>query len=339
LRVAALLMPGADRERVRTLVHSSGQAIDMHFADFFDASHVRLGKTDKARLAEMRAAESPTTDDLRAVLRDAEVVLSTDLPVDIATLAPGLRWVQGVAAGYDHLANIVPSGARLTTASGVGAGSIAEFVFARVLEVWKDLRTIERQQRDKIWQPRFGRTLRGNCIGIVGYGAIGQAVAVLAKAFGMRVVALRRDPSAGDPLDIAERVGGPADLPWLLGAADIVVLSAPDAADTANLMGAAQFAATKRGALFCNVARGSLVDEAALGEALRSGQLGAAIVDVTRAEPVPADSPLWDLPNLYLSPHCAVALDTYMDRVVELFLDNARRYRTGEKLRNLVKGG
>ena len=131
------------------------------------------------------------------------------------------------------------------------------------VQVGKNLRVLEDQQARKVWQKQFGRTLAGHTIGIIGYGAIGQATARLAKAFGQRVIGLRRNASAGDPSGIAERIGGLADLPWLLGEADIVMLSAPDSPELQDLMGPAQFAAMRRGAVFCNVARGNLVDEAA----------------------------------------------------------------------------
>jgi phosphoglycerate dehydrogenase-like enzyme len=115
-----------------------------------------------------------------------------------------------------------------------------------------------------------------------------------------------------------------------------VVVSAPGTADTENMFDAAAFAAMKPGALFCNVGRGSLVDEAALIAALESGQVGAALLDVTRQEPLPVDDPLWSAPNVYISPHCSAAQERYTDKLLALFADNLDRYQRGETLHNVV---
>jgi phosphoglycerate dehydrogenase-like enzyme len=336
LTVAVLHAPGTDPKMLEAGLRRAGRPLNLRFMPYFDPDHVRRLKATRPLTAEERQQESPLTDAQKRQLLDVDVLLSTDLPVDAGTLMPRLRWMHALTAGTDHLVRLLPKGVVLTTSSGASAQGMAEFIFARLLEIWKHLRTIETQQREKVWQKQFGRTLAGNTIGIVGYGAIGQATARLAKAFGLQVIGIRRNPSAGDPTGMAERIGGPADLPWLLGAADIVVLSAPDSAESQNLMGAAQFAAMRHGSVFCNVARGSLVDEDALVAALRSGQVGAAILDVMRQEPPPPDSPLWDTPNLYLSPHCSVATDTYFERVLDIFIDNLDRDQRGDTLRNLV---
>jgi phosphoglycerate dehydrogenase-like enzyme len=122
----------------------------------------------------------------------------------------------------------------------------------------------------------------------------------------------------------------------VLGRCDAVVLSAPSTPETNDLFDATAFAAMRPGAVFCNVARGALVDEDALVDALQSGHLGAAIIDVTKQEPLPADSPMWDTPRLYLSPHSSTSLDRYLDSIFDLFTDNLRRYVHGEPLRNVV---
>ena len=144
---------------------------------------------------------------------------------------------------------------------------------------------------------------------------------------------MRRRPA---PSPVAEEVVGPGQLRDLLPRSDAVVVCAPATPETRDLFGAREFAAMKRGAVFCNVARGSLVDEDALVDALHSGHLGAAVLDVTRQEPLPADSPLWDAPNLHLSPHSAASLDRYAENLFELFADNLDRYLRGEPLRNVV---
>ena len=336
LTVAVLHGPGGNPDTLTAGLRRAGRPLDLRFVPFHDLDHIRRTKASRPLTEAERREEPVLTEAHKADLREAEVLFATDLPSDIAVLMPRLRWMHALTAGTDHLSVLLPKGVVLTTSSGAGARGMAEFVFARLLQVWKHLRAIEDQQQRKVWQKQFGRTLAGHTIGIVGYGAIGQATARLAQAFGLRVLGLRRNDAAGDPAGIAERIGGLGDLPWLLAESDIVVLSAPDSPELQDLMGPAQFAAMRRGAVFCNVARGNLVDEAALLQALRSGHLGAAIIDVMRQEPPPPDGGLWDAPNLYLSPHCSVALDTYMDRVLDIFIDNLERDLQGRPLRNLA---
>jgi phosphoglycerate dehydrogenase-like enzyme len=153
----------------------------------------------------------------------------------------------------------------------------------------------------------------------------------------MRVVATRRRCAPGQSSPLADELYGPEGLPRLLEQSDALVLAAPDTPQTRNLIDRAALARLKPGAVLCNVARGALVDEAALVDALRSGRLRAAILDVTRTEPLPPDDPLWDAPNLYLSPHCAVSPDAYDERILELFADNLERYAAGLPLLNLAE--
>ena len=170
-------------------------------------------------------------------------------------------------------------------------------------------------------------------MGIVGFGAIGQAVARRAKAFDMRVLAIRRNPQP-DPL--ADEVHGPEAFQAILPDCDVVVLAAPSNTETRDMFDAEMLEAMQPGAIFCNVARGALVDEGALVAALRSGHVGAAILDVTKQEPLPSASLLWDCPNLHLSPHSAPSLDTFATNVYELFIENLGRYLRQESLVNQI---
>jgi phosphoglycerate dehydrogenase-like enzyme len=288
--------------------------------------------------AEELAARAPAlTETQRDAFGRAEVLFALDLPVGLGTLAPGLRWVQAIGAGTDHFrgAELGPD-VVVTNAAGVAAVPIAEFVIGQLLAIWKRFDELADQQRRHVWKPAYGRHVSGLTLGLVGLGAIGTAVAERARALGMRVLAVRRRPDAIARPPVVDEVLGPDGLHDVLSRVDAVVVCAPATPHTQDLFDAAAFAAMRPGAVFCNVARGSLVDEAALLDALRSGHLSAAVLDVTREEPLPAGSPLWDAPNLRLSPHSSASLDHYVESVFELFADNLHRYLRGAPLRNVV---
>ncbi len=275
----------------------------------------------------------PASEEQSAAFAQADVMLTFELPVRIGVKAPCLKWVQGIGAGLDHWrgAALAP-GVITTSAAGIAAAPIAEFVMARVLQVIKRLPELDASQSQHVWQPAYGRRLTGLTMGIVGFGAIGSRVAHLADAFGMRVLAVRRSPRP-DPVATVHGLDGLAEV---LASSDVLVLAAPASEETFRLIDGAALARMRPGAIFCNVARGSLVDEEALLEALRSGRLAAAILDVTAQEPLPASSPLWDAPNLLLSPHSSASIDGYVDAVYELFCENLQRFLSGRALRNQV---
>jgi phosphoglycerate dehydrogenase-like enzyme len=182
-----------------------------------------------------------------------------------------------------------------------------------------------------------GRLLAGCTIGIVGLGAIGTAVAERARPFGMRVIATRRRFVPGMTSPVADELLGPDGLDHLLAESDAVILAAPQTAETENLIGERELALMKPGSVLCNVGRGALVDETALLAGLADGRPAAAILDVTREEPLPSTSPLWDAPNVYLSPHSAAVNDGYFDAVLDLFVANLVRYVKDEPLLNEVR--
>jgi len=273
----------------------------------------------------------------REVWARADATLALDLPAPISEVAPNLRWVQAIGAGIDHLADAgLPDAVTITNAAGVAAAPIAEFAMSRLLSVWKRLPEIDDEQAQREWKPKFGRTVEGLVLGVIGLGAIGTAVAQRARGFGMYLIGTRRSYKEGQDHPAVDELRGTADLYDVLARCDAIVVSAPGTAETENLFDAAAFAAMKPGALFCNVGRGSLVDEPALIAALEAGHLGAAILDVTREEPLPAADPLWSAPNIYISPHCSAAQDRYTETLLALFADNLERYTRGEALRNVV---
>jgi phosphoglycerate dehydrogenase-like enzyme len=282
---------------------------------------------------------------------DIEVLLHGWLSADafdrLLARAPRLSWVHSASAGVERA--LTPAarerGVVITNARGVFSRPIAEYVLMMMLAVSRRLPGLLELQRERTWQPLEGRELRDMTVGIVGLGSIGRAVGALATAFGCRVIATRRRPeettspggeerSFGEAM--LERVGGPETLPALLAESDFVVLAAPLTPDTENMIDADTLAAMKPGAWLINVARGRLIDERALLRALRDGPIGGAILDTFRDEPLPESSPFYDLPNVIVTPHTSWSSARVLDRSVDLFCDNLRRFAAGEPLLNVV---
>ena len=251
--------------------------------------------------------------------------------------APNLKWVQSVAAGFDHpmFAQIVGKGARLSN-SHAHAGPIADYVLAGVLDHFQGGPARRDAQARGVWEELVAREIAGTRWLIVGFGAIGQAVAARARAFGATLVGVRRN-RAPDPT--LERVVSLADIHAELPTADVVVLSAPLNADTRGIADARFFAAMKRGAVLVNVGRGGLVNETDLLAALDRGVPAHAVLDVFETEPLPAKSLFWSHPRVSLTAHSASETGEGGEvarRNEALFLDNLRRYLAGEALLNLV---
>jgi phosphoglycerate dehydrogenase-like enzyme len=276
-------------------------------------------------------------------LDDVEVMLRGRFPADlfdrILARAPALRWVHSATAGVERVLTPASRARHLaiTNARGVFSQPIAEYVLMMILAVSRRLPSLLELQAERTWQPLESRELGDVTVGIVGLGSIGSAIAELAGAFGCRVVATRRRADEGDgSIAGVDRVLPPDGLPELLGESDFVVLAAPLTPDTAGLFGEAAIAHLKPGAWVINIARGELVDERALARAVRDGRLGGAVLDTFVDEPLPASSPLYDLPNVILTPHTSWSSTRVMDRSVDLFCDNLRRFAAGQPLLNVV---
>ncbi len=300
---------------------------------------------------EHRTAE--TLEELGDVWQEVEVLYTTKL-APLPEAAPRLRWVQGHFAGVDHLlGHPLLRTVTVTTASGVHAPAMAEYVLMMVLAFAHRLpRMIEHQRRAEWPQQRWTlfvpQELRDATLGIVGYGSIGRETARLARAFGMRVLALKRQvdhvaddgwrlPDVGDAAgEYLDQLFAPDQLHAMLAECDYVLIAAPLTPETRGLIGAAEFQAMKREAIIINVARGGVIDEAALSDALRTGLIGGAALDVFEQEPLPAASPLWHLPNVILSPHVSGFTPHYDERAMALFAENLRRYMDGAPLLNVV---
>ena len=275
----------------------------------------------------------------RAVFERAQVLVALNTPEDLLEKAPNLVWIQGIGAGMEQFARAgaARSDVLVTNASGMSSASMAEWVVGRLLQVWKRFREADDFQRERRFERSYGSTFGGSTVGIVGLGHIGRAVAERVRPFGCRVLGLKRSYRPGDASDHADELFGPDQLHAMLARCDAVVIAAPATADTRHLIDAEALAAMQPHAVLVNVARGSLVDERALADALKGKRLKAAILDVFDQEPLPDSSPLWDLDDVYLSAHSSVSVDRYMDDVFELVLDNVKRYRSGDELRNVVQ--
>jgi phosphoglycerate dehydrogenase-like enzyme len=274
----------------------------------------------------------------REALSRAHVLVAHHAPEDLLERAPRLRWVQGIGAGVEQFAKAGAKRGRVivTNASGVGSSSMAEWVAGRLLQVWKRFREADAFQRAHEFERTYGRSLAGSTIGIVGLGSIGCAVSERLRTFRCRVLGIKRSAGPGAVSEHADALYRPDQLHAMLSACDAVVVAAPATPETRHLIDAAALAAMPPQSVLVNVARGSLVDETALAEALRSGHIAAAVLDVFDQEPLPPDSPLWDLPGVYISAHSSVSVDRYMDDVFELVYDNLERHLGGRPLRNVV---
>ena len=262
---------------------------------------------------------------------------------DAVRRGPGIRWVQARNAGAgEQVADAVrmaPDEVRrltVTTSAGVHAGPLAEFCLLGLLAFVKDLPRLERDRTGRRWPERQtpGRELRGKTLLVLGLGGVGLEVARLAKALGMEVLAVRRHPS-GDLREVDE-VHATDDLPALAARADHLVVTLPLTESTRHLVDGEVLDALPADAVLVNVGRGAVVDEEALIERLSGGSLAGAALDVFEREPLPAESPLWSLPNVILSPHDTALVPEEPARVMDLFLDNLERYLAGEPLRNRV---
>lgn len=270
-------------------------------------------------------------------------LFSVDLAAQPASLdeawrllgSPSLTWVQAPGAGVELpvWADLVGRGVRVTSAAGVHAEPIAQYVMTYVLHWHRQVEQHRRQQVEHRWEALVSDDLTTKTLGIVGYGGIGRSTARVAAAFGMRVLALRRGPIDDPAVDEAF---GPGELAALMAASDYVVLALPLNDSTRGMVDARALAAMRPTAVLINVARGGVVDQAALVGALERGAIRGATLDVVDDEPLPPDSPLWDLDNCVLTPHDAGYSPLAGERLGRLFVDNLARLVQGEPLVNEV---
>ncbi|MFF1283583.1 D-2-hydroxyacid dehydrogenase [Streptomyces sp. NPDC058299] len=290
----------------------------------------RLGRlTGRARIVHTDAAH------LAERLPAADVLLVWDFTSHAVREAwpgdgPRPRWVHTASAGVDHLMcpELAASDTVVTNARGIFDQPVAEYVAALVLAVAKDLpRTLE-LQRERTWRHREGRRVAGTRACVVGSGPIGRATARTLKALGVTTALVGRVPRTG--------VHGPADLDRLIARADWVIAAAPLTGQTYRMFDAHRFGVMQPSAFFVNIGRGGLVDEEALARALARRWIAGAALDVFAAEPLPADSPVWELPGLIVSPHMSGDTAGWRDELGAQFVQSYERWEAGRPLPNVV---
>ncbi len=270
---------------------------------------------------------------LADILFDFDHTHHTDLP----ERAPHVRWIQATSAGIGQFVRQMDYDRRMpktvfTTASGVHARPLAEFVVMAMLMHYKGLLRMMRDQQRKHWERYAGTDLEGRTLALVGLGRIGSEVARTGRVLGMTVIGT--DLKSVAP--VVDRYYALEQLYAMLPMAEVLVLAVPHTPLTDKMIGAAELALLPGGAYFINIARGAVADELALVEALRSGHLSGAALDVFEEEPLSPGSPLWEMSNVLISPHSASTSDRENQRITDLFCDNLRRYLDGEPLRNVL---
>ncbi len=282
------------------------------------------------------------TDDraeIEAVLDQIEIA-ARRFPRELIASAPRLRWFQQWGAGADWLLRypeVVEKDFVLTNTSGLHAIPISEHIIALLLALGRRLHYAIRAQTRRAWERPTTADLfelAGKTMLLLGVGAIGERTAQVASAFGMRVWGIRRNPA----LNVAgvEAMYGPDRLLELLPQADFVVSILPLTAETQGMIGERELRAMHPSAYIVNVGRGKVIQEQALIRALKEGWIAGAGLDVFEEEPLPADSPLWDMENVVITAHYAGLTPHYDERAMEIFLDNLERYLSGRPLRNVV---
>jgi len=311
------------RLRVNTVAHE--------FGALTGRAPLGLRAPDEADLVDRTTAETR----LAPLLQEVEILYTAWVLPDLLQRSPKLRWVHLFSHGVDYIrGDILEKDVIVTTGQGAHAAVLAEHVMTLVLMLAKQAPRFMRQQGECQWKRFYVIELSRSTLGLVGFGSIGKRVAQYAKSFGMRVIATRRTFTEESPLEIDELV--PRDrLEYLLKESDFVVLALPLTSATRNLIGEKELRMMKPSAFLINISRGGLVDEPALIRALQEKQLAGAGLDVFQVEPLPAESPLWHMDGVIITPHVGPLSPYLVENANRLFMENLRRYITGNPLLNV----
>jgi phosphoglycerate dehydrogenase-like enzyme len=303
-----------------------------------ELSETQLSQIGRA-MPEAQVVVTKDPHKIEGIAEEVEIAAGW-LPPELVLSLPNLKWYQQWFAGADWLARHPEAVQRdfiLTNLSGVHAVCISEHIFAFLLAFARGLPAAFQAQREHRWVPSGGGSLfelAGKTMLILGLGAIGGRTAQVALAMGMRVIGIRRNPYIF--VWGVEKVGGPEQLLDFVSEADVVVSALPLTSATKNLVNREVLQQMKPSAYLISIGRGGVVEEAALIEALQAGTIAGAGLDVFETEPLPPDSPLWDMDNVLITAHYAGATPRYQEKALAIFLDNLRRYQAGEPLRNVI---
>ena len=293
---------------------------------------------------ELEVVQRDSYEGIDEQLSEAEIIFTISLRPDQLATTRNLRWIHAPTAAVHQFLfpQLVDSDVILTNSTEVHGPVVAEHVIALIFALAKKIPQATLMQQKHVWgkeamwrEGYFPREIAGATLGLIGLGSIGRRVAVMASALGMRVIAVREHIDKGAP-DGVEAVFAPSELDKLLPQSDFVVMAAPLVSATQGLLNAERIALMKPDSFLINVGRGPQVDEAALASALRRRRIAGAALDVFEQEPLPPDSPLWNLDNLLITPHTAGLTAKLWDRHYDLFSDNLRRYVSRQPLRYVV---
>jgi phosphoglycerate dehydrogenase-like enzyme len=302
-----------------------------------------MAETLRRRWPEMRVAHAPTFNELSPDLPDMDIFVGAFLRPDQLALAAKLKWIHSASAGVGQLAypELIASGIAVTNASGVFSVPMAEHTMGLLLALARNFPDTVRQQEQKIWsqqllwdKPQHLTELNGTTLVIVGFGSIGREIAKRASAFDTKVIGVTRS-GKGDATH-AQRIISAEHLDEVLPEADFLVLATPETGETKHLIHEKRLALMKRTARIINLGRGSAIDESALARALERGELGGAALDVATEEPLPAESPLWTAPNLFITPHTSAVSSRLWQRETDLLVQLLERWFDGRELFNRV---
>ncbi len=274
----------------------------------------------------------------RDLLAKADILFDFDWedPAHLPQRAPRLRWVQATSAGIGEFVRgygLSDSSIRFTTAAGVHAQPLAEFVAMALLYFAKDVPALKEWQRRHHWERYCGRELAGSSALLIGLGGVGCRVAEMCASLGVHVIGHRRTAGGVVPASVRRLISS-AEIDETLPLVDYVIIAAPHTAETDLLIDAHRLTLFPDTCVLINVGRGRIVDERALIQALRDGRVRGAALDVFEREPLPADSPLWDMPNVLISPHSASTVERENERIVGILIDNLHRFLDGQPLIN-----
>src|SRR5471032_3344701 len=298
----------------------------------------------EARKTGLKSFQVWAYDEFAKRIAEADIVVASGMwKNELIPQAKKLKFIQSISSGMNQYSNELLSAAKVRLASGAGvnARAVAEHAISLILAIARRLPEARDNQHKKFWRGMIGDlTVREDEIGdktmlVVGMVRIGSHLAKLGKAFGMKVIGIRQDPKKGT--NGADSIHAMGELVKVVPQADIVVLACSLTPETTGLMSAAAFAAMKPSAMFVNVARGKVADEAALIATMKAGKIEAAGLDVTADEPLAQSSPLWEMPNVFITPHTAGETRAYEDNVIDVLIENIDRLARGEgSLRNQV---